>query len=85
VVFPTPVGPARRVRRARECPVRCAGREPPRVANRKEDTVNRWTHLTSRAALGAQTVTRHWRLLWIIASLGLIALGAGAPDEYDIP
>ncbi|CAA9255193.1 MAG: hypothetical protein AVDCRST_MAG77-2400 [uncultured Chloroflexi bacterium] len=47
--------------------------------------MNRWTRLTTRATIGAQKTARHWRLLWILASLGLIALGAGAPDEWDIP
>jgi hypothetical protein len=47
--------------------------------------MNRWTQLTTRAALGAQKARKNLRLLWILASLGLIALGAGAPDDLDIP
>ena len=36
----------------------------------------------NRIAASLQMDRRAWRLLWIVASLGLVALGAGAPDDW---
>jgi len=36
------------------------------------------THVTQKNA-------RPWRALWILISLGLVAAGAGAPGNWDIP
>jgi hypothetical protein len=38
-----------------------------------------------RFATAAQQSVRSWRAFWIIVSLGLIALGAGAPGDGGIP
>lgn len=47
--------------------------------------MNRLNRLATSASSASHTVRRNWRLLWILVSLGLIALGAGAPDSWEIP
>ena len=41
--------------------------------------MNRLNHL----ALSLQKTRPAWRVLWIVVSLGLVALGAGAPGDWD--
>lgn len=36
----------------------------------------------NRLAVSFQKTRPAWRLVWIVASLGLVALGAGAPNDF---
>ena len=35
--------------------------------------------------LSAQKKANTWRVFWILLSLGLIAVGAGAPGDWGVP
>lgn len=43
--------------------------------------MDRLARFTAKAPKSAST----WRLLWTLATLGLIALGTAAPGTWDIP
>jgi len=43
--------------------------------------MNRFTE----AVVAAQKKANTWRAFWILLSLGLVAVGAGAPGGFDLP